>query len=214
MPVTFSSVSQSCLTLSNPIDCSMPGFPVHHQLLKLAQTHVYWVSDAIQPSHPLLSPSHSFDLSQHQGLFHWVSSSHQVAELLGFELQDSTWISLSFYCSFQHLQIPWRVLCRWGSAGPYSYYDTLIARCLVHLTSISVPDMSSICWVFLDAIADLYTVNFHRTMAKILHHILIIMNNVGLNNCIWKRIQKTLGKEKSTLYTWLLLSRLLSPWNQ
>ena len=63
----FSSVSQSCPSLCDPMDCSMPGFPVHHQLPGLAQT-AYWVSDAIQPSHPLSSPS-VLNLSQHQGLF-------------------------------------------------------------------------------------------------------------------------------------------------
>ena len=66
----FSSFAQSCPTLCNPMDCSMPGFPVHHQLLKLAQTHVHQVSDAIQPSHPHSYPSPlAFNLSQHQGLF-------------------------------------------------------------------------------------------------------------------------------------------------
>ena len=80
----FSSVAQSCLTLCNPMDCSMPGFPVHHQLPELAQIHVHWISDAIQPSHLLLSPSPpAFNLSQHQGLFHWVSSLHQVAKNIG-----------------------------------------------------------------------------------------------------------------------------------
>ena len=71
-------VSQLCPTLFNPIDCSTPGFPVLHHLPELAQTHVYWVSDAIQPSHPLLSPSSpALNLSRHRGLFKWVSSSHQ-----------------------------------------------------------------------------------------------------------------------------------------
>ena len=66
----FSSVAQSCVTLCDPMDCSTPGFSVHHQLVKLTQTHVYGVSDAIQPSHPLSSPSPSaFNFSQHQGLF-------------------------------------------------------------------------------------------------------------------------------------------------
>ena len=66
----FSSVAQSCLTLCDPMDCSMPGFPVHHQLLELMQIHVHRVGDAIKPSHPLLSPSSpAFNLSQHQGLF-------------------------------------------------------------------------------------------------------------------------------------------------
>ena len=69
----FSSVSQLCLTFCNPVDWSTPGFPVHHQLPELAQAHVHLVSDAIQPSHPLSSPSpHALNLSQHQGLFKWV----------------------------------------------------------------------------------------------------------------------------------------------
>ena len=72
----LSSVTQSCPTLCNPMDCSMLGFPVHHQLLELTQTHVHHVGDAIQPSHPLSSPSPpSFNLSQHQGFFKWVGSS-------------------------------------------------------------------------------------------------------------------------------------------
>ena len=65
----FSSLTQLCLALCDPMDYSMPGFPVHHQLLELTQSHVHQVSDAIQPSHPLLSPSSAFNLSQHQGLF-------------------------------------------------------------------------------------------------------------------------------------------------
>ena len=74
----FSSVAQSCPTLCDPRDCSTPGLPVHHQLLELLKTHVHWVSDAIQPSHPLSSPSApAFNLSQHQGLFQWVNSLHQ-----------------------------------------------------------------------------------------------------------------------------------------
>ena len=82
--VQFSSVTQSCLTLCDPMDCSTLGFPVHHQLLELAQTHVHWVSDAIQPSHPLSAPSPpAFNLSQHQGLFQWVSSSHPVTKAIG-----------------------------------------------------------------------------------------------------------------------------------
>ena len=69
---------------------SMPGLPVHHQLLESTQTHVHWVGDAIQPSHPLLSPSPpALILSQHQGLFKWVSSSYQVAKRLGFQLNIS-----------------------------------------------------------------------------------------------------------------------------
>ena len=80
MKVQFSSVVQSYPTVCNPMDCSMPGFSVHHQLQELTQTHVHRVINAIQPSHPLSSSSPpAFNLSQHQGLFQWVSSSHQVA---------------------------------------------------------------------------------------------------------------------------------------
>ena len=79
----ISSVTQSYLTLCDPMDWSMPGFPVHHQLSEFTQIHVYLISDAIQPSHPLLSPSPpAWNLSQHQGLFQWVCSSHQVAKVL------------------------------------------------------------------------------------------------------------------------------------
>ena len=72
------------------MDCSAPGFPVHHQLPEFTQTHVHWVGDAIQPSHPLSSPSPpAFNLSQHQGLLQWVSSSHQVAKYWSFSFSIS-----------------------------------------------------------------------------------------------------------------------------
>ena len=89
--VQFSSVVQSCLTLGYPMNRSRPGLPVHHQLLEFTQTHVHWIGDAIQPSHPLSSPSPpALNLSQHQGLFQWVSSSHQVAKVLDFQLQHQS----------------------------------------------------------------------------------------------------------------------------
>ena len=85
--VQFISVTQSCPTLCDPMDYSTPGLPVHHQLLELAQAHVRWVGDAIQPSYPVSSPSPAFSLSQHQGLFQWVSSLHQVTiVVLEFQL--------------------------------------------------------------------------------------------------------------------------------
>ena len=88
--VQFISVTQSCPTLCDPMDCSTPVFPVRHQLHELAQTHVHWVDDTIQPSHPLLSPSSpAFTLSQHGGLFQWVSSSHQVAWSFSFNISPS-----------------------------------------------------------------------------------------------------------------------------
>ena len=83
--VQFSSVAQSCPTLCNPMNRSTPGLPVYHQLPESTQTHVHWVNDAFQPSHPLLSPSPPVpNLSQHQGLFQWVSSSHEVATYWSF----------------------------------------------------------------------------------------------------------------------------------
>ena len=95
--VQFSSVIQSCPTLCHPMDCRMPGLPVHHQLPEFTQIHDHWVGDTIQTSHSLLSPfPPAFNLSQHQGFFfsQGVSSSHQVAKVLEFELQHQSfqWI--------------------------------------------------------------------------------------------------------------------------
>ena len=86
--IQFSSVTQSCPTLCDPMNCSTPGLPVLHQLLEFTQTHVHQVGDAIQPSHPLSSPSPPAPSpSQHQSLFQWVNSSHEVAKVLEFQLQ-------------------------------------------------------------------------------------------------------------------------------
>ena len=83
----FSSVAQSCLILCYPMNRSTPGLPVHHQLPEFTQTHVHRVCDAIQPSHLLLSPSPPApNASQHQSLFQWVNSSHEVAKVLEFQL--------------------------------------------------------------------------------------------------------------------------------
>ena len=92
-PIYFSlsSVTQSCPTLCDAMNCSTPRLPVHHQLPEFTQTHVHWVSDAIQQYHPLSSPSPpALNLSQHQGLFKWVSSSYQVAKVLEFQLQHQS----------------------------------------------------------------------------------------------------------------------------
>ena len=89
--IQFSSVAQSCLTRCDPMNCNMPGLPVHHQLPESTQTHVHCVGDAIQPSHPLLSPPPpALNLSQHHGLFKWVRSLHQVAKVLEFQLQHQS----------------------------------------------------------------------------------------------------------------------------
>ena len=85
--VRFSSVTQSCTTVCDPRNCSTPGLPVHHQLPMFTQIHVHRVSDAIQPSHPLSSPSPPApNPFQDQGLFQWVNSSHEVAKVLDFQL--------------------------------------------------------------------------------------------------------------------------------
>ena len=88
-------VAQLCPALCYPMDCSTPGFPILHHLLELAKTHVHWVGDAIQPSSPLSSPCPpAFNLSQHQGLFHWVDSLHQMAKVLELQFQHQSfqWI--------------------------------------------------------------------------------------------------------------------------
>ena len=93
--IQFSWVTQSCLTLCDPMDYRTLSFPVHHQLPELAQTYVHRVSDAIQPSHPLSSMSPpNLNLPQHQSLLQWVSSSHQVAKILELQLQNQSfqWI--------------------------------------------------------------------------------------------------------------------------
>ena len=105
----FSRV-QSCPTLCDHMDCSTPGFPVLHCLTKYAQSLVHWVSDAIQPSHPMSSPSSTFNLSKHHGLFQWVSSSDQVAKVLEFQLQYQSfqWI---FRTDFLLGRLIWSPCC-------------------------------------------------------------------------------------------------------
>ena len=91
LSVQFSSVAQSYPTLCDPMDCSTLGLPVHHQFLEYTQSHAHWVGDAIQPTHPLSSSSSpTINLPPHQGLFKWVSYSHQVAKVLEFQLQHQS----------------------------------------------------------------------------------------------------------------------------
>ena len=131
--VQFSSVSQSCLTLCDAMDCSMPGFPVHHQLLELAQTHVHRVGDAIQPSHPLSSPSPpALNLSQHQGLFnesalgirwpkYWsfsfsIGPSNEYSGLISFRIDWFDFLAVRNYCCGKWL----------NRLAPLSYHKLLI----------------------------------------------------------------------------------------
>ena len=89
--IQFDSVAQSCPILCDPMNRSMPGLPIHHQLPEFTHTQAHWVSDAIQPSHPLSSPSPPApNPSQHQGLLQWVNSSHEVAKVLAFQLQHQS----------------------------------------------------------------------------------------------------------------------------
>ena len=89
---SFDFIQPLSLTLCDPMDCSMPGFPVLYYLPEFAQTHVHWVSDTIQPSHPLSPSSLVLNLSQHQGLFQWVSSLQEVAKALELQHQSFQWI--------------------------------------------------------------------------------------------------------------------------
>ena len=107
--VQFSSIAQSCPPLCYPMGCSTPGLPVYHQLPEPTQTNVHWVGGAIQPSHLLSSPSPpALNLSQHQSLFKWVSSLHQVAKVLEFQLQ---------YQSFQWTPLGWTAWISLQSKG-------------------------------------------------------------------------------------------------
>ena len=126
--VQFSSVAQSCQTLCDAMNHSTPGLPVHHQLPKCTQTHVHWVGDAIQPPHPLLSPfPPALNLSQHQGLFQWVSSSHQVAKVLE--------------CQSQHQSYQWtpRTDLLWdGLVGLLAVQGTLKSLLQHHSSKVSI----------------------------------------------------------------------------
>ena len=127
--VKFSSVAQSCVTLCDPMDCSTPGLPVHHQLPESTQTHAHRVGDAIQPSHPLVSPSPpALNLSQHQGLFQWASSLHQVAEVLEFQLQHQSFHWKSLEGLIGRLCVP-RINSTWSQCICISFSTLLDLVC-------------------------------------------------------------------------------------
>ena len=148
----FSSVAQSYPTLCNPMNLSTPGLPVHHQLQKFTQTPVHRVGDAIQPSHPLSSPSPPApNPSQHQGLFQWVSSSHEVAKVLEFQLQHqslgfSTSVIIGFEIDFKterdHEGTRWLkpLQDNWGNRDPEQLRELL-----------EIPQLSAqvFCWLSL-----------------------------------------------------------------
>ena len=140
------SVTKLCPALCDPMDCSTPAFRSLHYLPEFAQTHVHWVSDAIQPSHPLLSPSPlALNLSQHQDLFWWVSSLHQVAKVLELQLQHQSfqWIfrvdlniglnpfkQVYFLQNFFETLIPHLVWCLQEKANisQYIWFETFFMR--------------------------------------------------------------------------------------
>ena len=141
--IQFSSVTQWCPTLCDPMDCSTPGFPVLLYLPEFAQTHIHWVDDAIQPSHPLSPPSpFALNLSQHQGLFQWVSSSHYMAKGLELQHQSFQWI---FTVDFL-----WHVLV-WSPCSPResqesspAQFKASILQCSAFLTvQLSHPDTTT-----------------------------------------------------------------------
>ena len=125
------SVTKLCPTLCNSMDCSTPGFPVLNRLPDFAQTHVHWVSDAIQLSHPLPPSSPPvLNLSQHQGLFQWVSSYHQVAKVLEQVSPDSKKRLEQGHCGFQLLR---------SKCNSWSYYD--------HVHFLSVQAAFCLSWL-------------------------------------------------------------------
>ena len=137
-------MAKSCLMLCDPIDCSMPGFPVLHYLPEFAQIHVHWVGDAIQPSRPLSSPSPpAFNLSQHQGLFQWVSFSHHVAKYWSFSISSS-----KEYSGLISLRIDWfDFLVVQGTLKSLLQHYSLKASILKHsafyITQLSHPYMTT-----------------------------------------------------------------------
>ena len=134
---TPSDQSLSCVWLCDPMNCSMPGFPVLHYLLEFAQTHVHWIDDAIQPSHPLFLPSpSSFNLSHNQDVFQWVSPLHQVAKVLELQFQPSLSNEYSGLISFT---INWiNLLAVLGTLKSLLQHHTLKASILQHSAFLMV----------------------------------------------------------------------------
>ena len=143
--VQYTSVTQSCLTLCDPMDCSTSGFPVLYHLPDFTQTHV---GDAIQPSHPLSSPSPpALNLSQHQGLFKWVSSLHQVAKLISFRMDwlDLLAVQVTLKSLLQHQQFKAPTVQSINSLALSFLYSTTLTSIYDHWKSHSF-DQTDLCW--------------------------------------------------------------------
>ena len=153
----FSSVAQSCLTVCNPMDCSMPGFPVHHQLLVLAQIHVHLVGDAIQPFHPLLYPSPpAFNISQHQVFFRWpkywsfsfsISSFNEYPGLISFrtDLFDLLAVQRTLKSLLQHH----------SSKASFLWRSAFFTIPLSHLYMTTVKTIALTRWIFVSKVMSL-----------------------------------------------------------
>jgi len=164
----FSSVAQSILTLCDPMNCSMPG---HHQLPEFTQTHVHWLSDAIQPSQPLSSPfPPALNLSQHKGLFKWVSSSLQVAKVLEFQLQHQPSNEHPGLISFRMDWLDLKNLLQHHSS------KALILRCSAFfIVQLSHPYMTTgktialTRWTFIGNVSAFYLFFFFFGCLKVFH---------------------------------------------
>ena len=175
MLVQFSSVAQSHPTLCNPMDCSTPGLPVHHQLPEFTQTQVHWISDAIQLSHPLLFPSPpTFYLSQDEGLFNRVSSLHQVAKVLEFQLQHQSFQWIFRLISFR---MDWLdFLAVQGTLRSLLQHHSSKASILPHsaffMVQFSYPYMTTgkTCWLGMQ-------VYFTKSTSSIMHQCELVLNH-------------------------------------
>ena len=145
-----------------PMDCSTPGFPVSHHLPELAQTQVHWVSDAIQPSHPLSPPSLTFHLSQHQGLFLWVSSSHQVAKVLEFQRQH------------QSFQWTFRNWFPFGFMGLISLQPKGLSRIFYNITVQKHPSFNT--QLSLQSNSNIHTWTLEKAWPWLVTHLLAVMS--------------------------------------
>ena len=166
----FSSV-QSCPTLCDLMNHNMTGLPVHHKLPEFTQTHVHWVNDAIQPSHPLSSPSLPvFNLSQHQGLFKWVSSSHPVAKVLEFQLQNQSFQWTPGLISFRMdwldlLAVPGTLkslLQHHSSRASILWCSAFFIVQLSHLYMTTGKTIALIWWAFVGKVISLLLISLSR----------------------------------------------------
>ena len=133
------SVTKSCPTLCDPMNCSTPGFPVYHHLPEFAQTLIHWVCDAIQTSHLLLSPSPpALSLPQHQSLFQWVGSSHQVAKVLELQHQCFQWIfSFQWLFSGYSIRMNWNIPMNISASLRIDWFDLLDLLFVIIITTIT-----------------------------------------------------------------------------